>query len=399
MATVKAYDEGNSVNAAAFLVLIIAGLYILSKRNIDWGRFLSKNKILWLYLSFCLVSVLWADLPFTSLKRWLKEFGNLVMVLIVLTDEHPYEAIGAVLRRLGYVWLPLSVIFIKYYPALGRSYTEQGGQMYMGIGMQKNELGSICLISLIYYAWYFLLRRKTASRFWSINNLVDLVLILMALWLLHLSKSSTCLGCAIIATAMLATSRFTPNHPDRIFTWSIAAVLLYLGLNEVLDLNAIIIHMLGRKENLTGRTQIWSLLKEMAVHRWIGAGYQSFWVGDRLREIWERAGSDIIQAHDGYLEQYLELGYIGVGFIVALILCGLAKIRRLCRRDYAAGVLMLCFLVVATLYNYTEASFYAISNIWILMVLAVSEAPGRILEEAITQPAGCSKGTFSRLGR
>jgi O-antigen ligase len=190
---------------------------------------------------------------------------------------------------------------------------------------------------------------------------------------------------------MFVVSRSTSGQPDRIVTWSVVAMLLYLGLNEVLDLNAVLIHMLGRKENLTGRTQIWSLLREMAVHPWIGAGYQSFWVGERLRQIWERAGSDILQAHDGYLEQYLELGYIGVGFIFALMLSGLAKIRRLCQRDYQAGVLMLCFLVIPTLYNYTEASFYAVSNIWILMVLAVTEAPGRVLEEVTAGRAGCSK--------
>lgn len=399
VASVKAYDQGNSVNAAAFLALIIAGLHVLSKRNIDWGRFLSKNKILWLYLSFCLLSVLWADLPFTSFKRWLKEFGNLVMVLVVLTDARPYEAIGAVLRRLGYLWLPLSVIFIKYYPALGRSYTDQGAQMYTGIGMQKNELGSMCLISLIYYAWYFLFRRKTDFKFWSINNLVDLVLLFMALWLLRLSQSSTSLGCAVIALSMLAAGRFSSAQPDRILAWSVLAVLLYLGLNQLFALNAIVIHMLGRKENLTGRTKIWLLLKAMAVDPWIGTGYQSFWVGDRLRLIWEKSGSEILQAHDGYLEQYLELGYMGVGFILALMLTGLAKIRRLCLRDYAAGVLMLCFLVIATLYNYTEASFYAISNIWLLMVLAVTRAPGRISEETVKHVAGYSKEIPSGLRR
>ncbi len=377
LATVEGYDEGNPVNAVTFLVLIMAGLYILSKRKIDWGRFLSRNKLIWLYIFYCLISIFWADLMLVSFKRWLKEFGNLVMVMVILTDEKPYEVIGALLRRLSYVWLPLSVLFIKYYPAVGRIYTEQGSPTYTGIGMQKNELGSMCLISLTYYAWHFILRRRADLKFRSMNNLADMVLVLMAIWLLHMSQSSTSLGCSAMVAALLIASRLTPRKPDRIILLSLTAVFVYLGLNEFLDLNRFVIHLLGRKENLTGRTQIWLLLKKMAVNPWVGAGYQSFWVGDRLKEIWEKTGSEILQAHDGYLEQYLELGYIGVAFIIALMVSGLAKIRRLIHLDYAAGVLMLCFVVVAVFYDYTEASFYAISNLWLLMVLAVAEAPGR----------------------
>ncbi len=390
----KSYEEGNPVNAAVFFVLIAAGIYILSRRDIDWERFLGKNKLIWLYLLYCLISVLWADFAFVCFKRWLKELGNVVMILVVLTEERPYEALGVLLKRLGYLWLPLSVLFIKYFPALGRGYTEQGEQMLTGIAMQKNQLGAMCLISLVYYGWHFIVCRRAEQssfgqplsrnpvyfpgfKFWSTENLVDMVLVIIALWLLHLSHSSTSLGCAAIATAILAASRQMSRKPDRIIGWSVFAVLLYLGLNEAMDLNRFIIHMLGRKENLTGRAEIWAILEKMAVNPWIGAGYQGFWLGDRLKEIWEKAGGDIIQAHDGYLEQYLELGYIGVGFIIAIMLSGLVKIRSLFHRDNTAGVLMLCFLVIAVLYNYTEASFYAISNIWFLAVLAVTEAPSR----------------------
>lgn len=376
--TASAYEEGNPVNAAAFFLLIMAGIYILSRRNVDWGCFLTRNKLIWLYIVYCLISVLWAGYPFVAFKRWIKELGNLVMVLVILTEVRPYEALAALLRRLGYLWLPLSVVFIKYYPSLGRSYTGQGEQMYTGIAMQKNQLGAMCLISLIYYGWHFIVHRKAAFKFWSMNNLVDMLLLLMAFWLLRLSHSSTSLGCAAAATAIFAASRFTSREPDRIITWGVVAVLLYVGLNEFLDLNQFLIHMLGRRENLTGRTEIWSIVKKMAANPWVGAGYQSFWLGDRLREIWEKTGADIIQAHDGYLEQYLELGYIGVAFIVALMVSGLVKIRRLFHLDYAAGVLMLCFVVISALYDYTEASFYAITNIWLLAILAVTEAPGRL---------------------
>ncbi len=377
-ATAVSYREGNPVNAAAFFALIAAGIYVLAGRHVDWKKFFTKNKVIWLYIVFCLLSVLWADYPFVAFKRWIKEFGNLVMVLVILTEVYPYEALGALLRRLGYLWLPLSILFIKYYPVLGRGFAGSD-QMYTGIAVQKNQLGALCLISLIYYGWYFIVRRKADFKFWSINNLVDIALVLMALRLLHLSQSATSLGCAAVATGIFAASRLMSRKPERVLTWGVIVVLLYLGLNAALDVNRYVIHMLGRKENLTNRTEIWAIVKSMAVNPWIGAGYQSFWLGDRLREIWEKTGSQIIQAHDGYLEQYLELGYAGVAFICAMMLSGLVKVRRQFERNAAIGVLMLCLIVVAALYDYTEASFYAISNIWLLAILSFTEAPGRIL--------------------
>ena len=76
-----------------------------------------------------------------------------------------------------------------------------------------------------------------------------------------------------------------------------------------------------------------------------------------------------------------------------MMLSGLVKICRLFNRDNAAGVLMLCFVVMTVLYDYTEASFYAVTNIWLLAVLAVTEAPGRLWvqeSEVIDEPTALS---------
>src|SRR5271157_4941540 len=77
--TAGSYTEGNPVNAAAFFLLIAAGAFVLSRRKIDWGQLLAKNKLIWLYLLYCLVSISWADYSLVSFKRWIKELGNLIM--------------------------------------------------------------------------------------------------------------------------------------------------------------------------------------------------------------------------------------------------------------------------------------------------------------------------------
>ncbi len=373
--TPSAYDQGNPINAAFTFLLIAAGIFILSRRNIDWGQFISKNKLIWLYLLYCLISILWSDYSYVSFKRWTKEVGNLAMVLVILTEERPSEAFGYLIRRLSFLWLPLSVLFIKYYPALARGYAPGGGMMYTGVATQKNGLGQLCLICAIFYAWHYLLASKDDFKFGGRDNIVDLILIGMLIWLFHMAQSATSFTCAIAAVTLFGAGRLTAGKPGRIMTWAVVAALLFFALNSAFNLKDAVIHMLGRKPNLTDRTHIWAIVGQMAANPWVGAGYQGFWLGHRLKVLWGEIGMNIIQAHDGYLEQYLDLGYIGVAFIIAIMFSGILKVRRQLYRDYPTGVLMLCLILVAALYNYTEASFYAISNIWLLLVLAVTEIP------------------------
>ena len=89
--------------------------------------------------------------------------------------------------------------------------------------------------------------------------------------------------------------------------------------------------------------------------------------------MWLKTESTIQQVHNGYLEQYLNLGYFGVTFIVIIMLSGLLKVKRYLNVDYSGGVLRLSFIVAAALYNSTEASFYGINNTWFLLLLGIIE--------------------------
>jgi O-antigen ligase len=106
-------------------------------------------------------------------------------------------------------------------------------------------------------------------------------------------------------------------------------------------------------------------------------GFWSFWTGARQEEVWRLLGHKFNQAHNGYLEQYLNLGYVGVAFIVIIMLSALFKLRRHLGLDHSAGMLRLSFLIVAILYNITEASFYGLNNMWMLFLLASMEGPQR----------------------
>src|SRR5215831_7946814 len=111
LASASDYAEGSPLDRAVFFGLIIAGILILSRRQINWGELLVNNKWIVLYFLYCLASMAWSDEPFILFKRLFKDLGNPIMALVILTERRPYEAIMVVLRRLAFLLLPLSVLF------------------------------------------------------------------------------------------------------------------------------------------------------------------------------------------------------------------------------------------------------------------------------------------------
>jgi hypothetical protein len=374
MASANDYAEGSPIDRAVFFALMVAGIVILARRKIDWQKMLLNNMWIVLYLLYCLASMTWSDDPTVLMKRWFKDLGNPIMALVILTERRPYEAVGVVLRRLTFLLLPLSVLFIRYYPELGRAYKADGSPMFTGVGHQKNDLGLMCLMVGIYVFWELLQRRdNTHPTFIQQHKIIAVVMIGMLSWLLHMSDSQTSFVCLVTAVLLLLLGRIA-SSPATIFGVLLCAVVAW-PLAEILNLKELALSFLGRDPSLTNRTELWQTLTTFAVNPFVGAGFMSFWTGARLEEVWNLFGPGVNQAHNGYLEQYLNLGYIGVAFIAVIVLSGLLRVRSHLNDDPTAGILRLCFIVSAVVYNYTEASFYGMNNMWVLLLLGCLEVP------------------------
>ena len=141
------YLEGSPIDRNVFTVLIVLGLLILFRRKVSWEQIWRENTLIFLFFIYCGISVLWSDFPIVSMKRWIKEVGTLVMVFVILSDPNREEAIKAILRRSAYILVPLSVLFIKYYPEFGRGYNRWTWEVYYtGVTVGKNSLGVLCLV-------------------------------------------------------------------------------------------------------------------------------------------------------------------------------------------------------------------------------------------------------------
>jgi exopolysaccharide production protein ExoQ len=368
--------DGSPLDRVVFAALIFTGILILRQRRINWNLFFAKNAWIWLYFLLGAISFFWSDYPFVSFKRWIKAVGTLVMVLVILTEERPYAAIGIILRRLAFIFLPLSVVFVKYYPYLGRQiHSWSGTQSYTGVATQKNGLGEICLIAGIYFLWNLLIARRDKNEpSHQLPHIIYILILPIWAWLFYIVNSMTSLVCFFVGAGIIIVARqpAVNREPRRLIRICFLLIVLFGIMQFAFDMKDTVIEMLGRRPDLTTRVPMWEDMLSMVKDPLLGYGYESFWLGPRLnymREIWGMEH----QAHNGYLEMYLNMGLIGVCIIGCWIVSGFRKINRQLVIDNGAAVLRLCFIVVIAIYNWTEATFYGNNNLWLLFFFGVMD--------------------------
>jgi hypothetical protein len=147
------YVEGSPIDRAVFAFLLLAAVAVLVSRGDKVGRLLRKNVLILVYFSFCAVSIIWSDFPLVAFKRFTKAIGDLGMVLIILTESDPMTSLKRLVTRLGFLLFPLSVLFIKYYPQIGRRLTNSWTLEPIGVSMQKNGLGLDCMMYGVLFLW------------------------------------------------------------------------------------------------------------------------------------------------------------------------------------------------------------------------------------------------------
>jgi len=375
-------SEGSPYDRAIYSILILAGMMILWKRKINWYSWFVRNRWIWLYFIFGALSISWSDYPYVSFKRLIKASSTIIMALVIVSEERPYIAIGVILKRIAFILLPLSILFIKYYPKLGRSY-HMGKALYTGVCTSKNSLGTLCLISGIYFSWNLCFGRKIANETsQQLHYSIYLIILPMLAWLFYMVNSATSLVCIVVTVSLFVIARqpIFFREQVKIIFFTITCIVMFVITDLFFNIKDTIFALLGRSPDLTTRIPMWQDILSMVRNPLIGFGYESFWLGERLDYLTSKWGF-LKQSHNGYLEMYVNMGFIGVCFIIAWVASGLKSVKSHMIADYPIAILRFCFILIVVIYNYTEATFYGSNVMWCLFFLGIMNLPERIKQE------------------
>jgi O-antigen ligase len=368
-------EDGSPVDALAYFALILAGLVVLIRRRVQFREITRSNPLLVLFLVYCFAAIWWSDFPFIAFKRWIKILGHPIMALVLLTEPDFEAAFVQLLKRCTYILVPLSILFIKYFPVWGRAFEFwNGAPSDVGVTTNKNDLGHDCLIVGLLYFWYFLQVCQWESGRKKRNELCLCALFLgMILWLLKSAHSSTSLGSLVagIGTILVLGRRFVDKR--RVSLYAVGGIAALLLANYAFDLLDPLLAILGRDPTLTDRTKVWGVVLKVPINPILGAGFESFWLGPRLEKLWATYWWHPVQAHNGYIDTYLNLGLVGVALMLSLIISAWRKGTRILFERFEFARLRLGIVVAFTLYNVTEAAFKALHPVWFLFYLAAMD--------------------------
>src|SRR5437867_5316409 len=376
-------EEGSPLDAWFFFCLIAAGSWVLVKRQVRLSEVIQNNGWLIIFLLYCFISIAWSDFPFVAFKRWIKILGHPIMALIILTEPNPDQAIKTLLKRCAYVVVPVSILFIKYYPQWGRGSDEWGTVINTGITTNKNALGADCLILGYFFFWYLVQTWQTDRSSWRKNELRLIAGFLIGIWLLFLkAHSATSLTSLLVGVLVVVFVGIRLINKNFIGRYLLTALVLLVVAELAFGISGRYSEALGRGAGLSGRTLLWTRLLELHTNPIFGTGFESFWLGKRPEQLEGIFFFIPNEAHNGYLESYLTLGLIGLFLLIGLFIATFRKIRLELFRNFEWARFQLGLFCAIILYNWTEAAFRTVGAIWFIFYIIAMDYPRSHLASA-----------------
>ena len=328
-----------------------------------------------------------------SWRHLLRIFSNVVRV--ILAASLLFEFVAAAIVR-G----PIAPIFKNYEgdtpPASAYYWTRAhlfDGDRIQGIVGNSNILAFIAMIGLVVFAIDYAV--SATPKWLSASSFA------LAAAMLLLSKSAG-VAFAVAAIAVAATVALIVEGKDRdlrhrIYRWvwacaGVVSIVVLINRAEVFT-------FFGKTPDMTGRSTIWKLVLGLIAERPIqGWGWISHW----MPGVEPFEGLVVInkvpyyQAHNAYLDMWLQLGGIGLLLLLILVAMTFVKLWRLGVRHTNPLYLwpMLVFFGVLA-QNLTESRMLLESG-WVLLVLMAVKAndPDDLLE-----PRGKTPKRARLLGR
>lgn len=343
--------------------ILIAGLLF-----IRWKRAIQSipyGLIIWVTVGFAGLSYLWSAIPEETFSSTIALIGTTLFGVYIATRYTPRQQ----LQLLGWAF-GLIIVLSLVYAVLLPKYGIMGGihaGTWRGIYTHKNTLGKMMTLSSTVFSLLMLSDRKH-------RTLLGIFLSLSVLLLL-LTTSKGALVILIIMLSVIAVCQML-RAQYRWMVLLIGSLILIIGaITAALSLNleTVVVDLLGKDLTLTGRTTLWASAIEMIrMQPWLGYGYEAFWndfdgpSAYVLRAVKWYAPD----AHNGFIELTLHLGLVGLTlFLVGYginIIRSIIKVRTTSDVDFIWSLTYLIYIIPS---NIAEQALLKSNNLfWVIYV-------------------------------
>jgi exopolysaccharide production protein ExoQ len=217
-----------------------------------------------------------------------------------------------------------------------------------------------------------------------------------------LTRSSTMMiaavACVVVLCAVLLARLVGPS--GRLGLYGAGAAIVVVVAAVAVFFRDAALAVLGKSSDLTGRLDIWADVTEMAARRpWFGWGYSSPWLPRAVPfdEPVVRNGVEQLQAHNAWIDVWMQLGIVGVVLFAAVVVSVLwrswflaidrPRVGLVDDRPYSVtAILPLLVSVVLVVQSLMESRILVESG-WVLLVaFAVATKARPVIERPDARP-------------
>lgn len=371
-------EAGSPPDRYFLLFLAALCIFIIIKRHPPIKSFLTNNWTFFFIFLYMLISIIWANSPGITFRRWGRELIVILMSFLLLTENSPISVIFSAIKRFIYAAFPLSILLIKYFPSYGRQYGRWTGEVtWVGIAGQKNGLAMLCVFSLIFLLWSLWQDIKLWHRLQSrLPFFIDLIMTVIAIYLMigpqrTLTYSATSFLALITGLIFMITLSLAIKKDIKLTRKIVIIGIAIIIAGTMMPFSGNIPikklpNILNRSETLTDRTEIWNILLLYAKKKIIlGHGYGGFWTTTLREEI-------ASHAHNGYLETVLNLGLVGLLLFSIFLIKTISMLATAIYENKFEYIPFLSIIFMYLVHNIAEATLGDFQSLIGIIIVLVS---------------------------
>jgi len=415
-------QQGNALNAAigrvllfALLAFALVGTRPFSGTDIDSASTASDgtlNQIVWLaaillaaplilirfrlamaiawrawplllVMAWATATALWSPLPDLTLRRVAVLWLMYAAALGVAVSDLPLSEFHRIAMLVAGIVMAVDVLGVIGLPS--RAINSEG--QFVGLHGHKNSAGQAAVMAAL--CWYFF-----AGRYgWGLIRLC--ILAGSAFFYLLILASGSKTGSALALLVMVWCT-----------SWAILArkgaavgMIWWTGFGFALLITTVALIVFGVTATdvgmalfgdltFTGRWQLWEVIWDQIVqHYWLGYGFGAFWDVNGVDNSLGLAKSVgwlgvVGQAHNGYLDLFLQIGLIGLVLALFSLVWALRLAHKLLRLtpehpfDSSARAFAYAMILSIALYNLLESSYlrpHHLQAVWLFLALPIMQ--------------------------
>jgi exopolysaccharide production protein ExoQ len=279
----------------------------------DLFPIVAKSWVLFLFPTWCVMSVLWGMNPGAILKSAAQGFLTVMICYCVALRLDRRDVLVSLVIAAGIFAIASLVL-----PATG-------GKASRGVFASKNSMGLNMVI--LWSAALCVALDYGQRRFF---RLVAGVLAACALALVFISNSATAVLLAFALLILILLSKILDGrglfHPVILFWLTLGLSLLLIGSSLLfsaanIDVIGLVLDKFGKDATLTGRTVLWGYaLEQIKENPLLGVGHGGFWnpkdwthVSRRIFVDFHKDFNATFTFHNAYLQTAVHQGLIGLG--------------------------------------------------------------------------------------